>query len=56
MLLIKNWYNNKDDQVARSEYTQFENENDTLNHDVANHQVINHDTEQENYNKSESSV
>ncbi len=56
LLLIKNWYNNKDDQISRSEYTQFENENDPVNQDGTNNHFNNHNIEQENYEKNESSV
>ena len=63
LLLIKNWFNNKDDQVSRSEYTQFENENDQTYQDGMNNQYNdnnnnnnNHNIEQENYDKNESSV
>lgn len=34
LILIKNALNNKDDIVARTEYTQFENENEFTGHEV----------------------
>ena len=43
-MLIKNALNNKDDVVARSEYTKFENENEN--------EFINHSNNQENYDKN----
>ena len=47
LILIKNALNNKDDIVARSEYTQFENENDN---EYINH---NNNINQENYETNE---
>ncbi len=46
LILIKNRLNNKDDTVARSEYTQFENEQD---HEIIDHRETKHE-------KDESSV
>ena len=51
LILIKNKYNNKDDDsIARSEYTQFENDQD--------HEIIDHHNNETNnkQEKEESSV
>lgn len=43
LILIKNRLNNKDDTVARSEYTQFENEQD---HEIIDHRETKHEKEE----------